>query len=728
MTTQASKLRQQFSQLLKRLFTPLRSRLLRLFIPALSKQVGSVHPTDLSLCSRPKMDKWAMPTLRICLLPQIDFIPSLLSWRRNLLRLYSFFRPRPPLLFLLTLTLTLTLPALTTPSFSLPPSPSTLYPPDRLRFSFNSSTLRGDTANNGRDKAPDFIPPVEGRRAPINLLDLSSRGGSPLAPLQKGGTRPVKVPLLKENSGGSNHPLPLKVPLLKGDLGGSPTIIRARPNSIESPLTSFNLPADELIDQGKAFYADGQFTQAAASWRQAAAAYANQGDGLGQAMALTYLSLARQQLSHWTEAESAIDASLDLLTQYPEGGGAGLRSQLYAQALNARGRLSFALGRLETAFRTWEQATNAYRLLDDQTGVAGSLINQAQALETLGLYRRSCHTILTALGVDARCDRLDSDTLTNVLQTIQAHPDPKIQILGLRSLGVMLRLVDNLERSSQVLQAGLAIAKQRSSLQDTSATWLALGETERARYQQVKESVNNTNSDDVEKIRTAAQAGIDAYQQAALLVQSAGKSSSTFNLIQTQAQLQRLSLLLDLQAWLRAHQQTSDPEKAQIQLLVQALLTQQLTDLPPSRPTVYAQLNLARSLFQLSQIDGVDPVDEYTETALKLASAALTAATELEDGRGESYALGGLGGLYEQLQDWPQALAFTQSALARAQTAQADDMSYQWQWQLGRIYAAQAQTEPAIDAYRQALNTLQTPAPRSGVPESRRAIFLSGEC
>ncbi|MDJ0707136.1 MAG: CHAT domain-containing protein [Leptolyngbyaceae cyanobacterium MO_188.B28] len=476
----------------------------------------------------------------------------------------------------------------------------------------------------------------------------------------------------------------------------------------QSPLASPDPPAAEWIDQGRDFYADGQYNQAAVSWRQAAQVYANQGDALHQAMALTYLSLAHQQLDQWTEAETAISASLDLLTQAPERGDSFLRSQLYAQALNARGRLYFALGRLEGALHSWDLAAETYRNLNDSTGVVGSLINQAQALESLGLYRRSCNTLLTALAVDARCDNLDADTLPTLVQTIESYPDPAIQTLGLRSLGTILRLVDSLDRSSQVLKAGLAIAEQQSSPPDQSAAWLALGETERARYQQVKESLGSrADSTDVAKLRHAAQPGIQAYQQAAQLAQIAGQSSPIANLIQIQAQLQRLSLLLDLQAWLQDHQQTSDQEKAQIQLLAQRLLAQSLTELPPSRPTLYAQLNLARNVIQLRQIDGLDPASDPTEAALQLASAGLTAATDLEDARGESYSLGVLGGLYEQLQDWSQALSFTQLALARAQTAQADEMKYQWQWQLGRIYAAQSQTLLAIDAYRQALNTLQ---------------------
>ncbi|MCG8365670.1 MAG: CHAT domain-containing protein, partial [Pseudanabaenales cyanobacterium] len=258
--------------------------------------------------------------------------------------------------------------------------------------------------------------------------------------------------------------------------------------------------------------------------------------------------------------------------------------------------------------------------------------------------------------------------------------------------------------------AGLAIAQQQPSAQEESATWLALGETERARYQQIKDASNGAASARVELLRTAANTGLDYYQQAAqsAVRAIAGKTRPVANLIQIQAQLQRLSLLLDLQSWLHAHNQNSDPEKLQIQTQVQTVLDSPLADLPPSRTTVYAHLNLARSLIQFRRMDGFDPAGDYTNKALQLAEAAFEMAAALDDSQAQSYALGVLGGLHEHLQNWPQAQSFTQSALDLAETTQAEDIIYQWQWQLGRIYAAQAQTQLAIDAYSQALNTLQS--------------------
>ncbi|HEY9889848.1 MAG TPA: CHAT domain-containing protein, partial [Candidatus Obscuribacterales bacterium] len=71
-----------------------------------------------------------------------------------------------------------------------------------------------------------------------------------------------------------------------------------------------------------------------------------------------------------------------------------------------------------------------------------------------------------------------------------------------------------------------------------------------------------------------------------------------------------------------------------------------------------------------------------------------------------SLVLGTLGHLYEQTQQRAIALDLSRQALALAQQAQADDIRYRWEWQLGRLFKAEQQTAPAIAAYTAAYETL----------------------
>jgi CHAT domain-containing protein len=97
-------------------------------------------------------------------------------------------------------------------------------------------------------------------------------------------------------------------------------------------------------------------------------------------------------------------------------------------------------------------------------------------------------------------------------------------------------------------------------------------------------------------------------------------------------------------------------------------------------------------------------------------SLAQQNARQLNDQRAESYALGSLGSVYEQAQQWSEASALTQKALLLAQTLDAPEIAYRWQWQLGRILKAESvgkgvaakEYQASVAAYSEAVNTLQT--------------------
>ncbi|MEI6084972.1 MAG: CHAT domain-containing protein [Verrucomicrobiota bacterium] len=82
-------------------------------------------------------------------------------------------------------------------------------------------------------------------------------------------------------------------------------------------------------------------------------------------------------------------------------------------------------------------------------------------------------------------------------------------------------------------------------------------------------------------------------------------------------------------------------------------------------------------------------------------------AGAIQDRRVETYALGYLGQLYEQDRQLDQAVAITRRAAFVAQQAQMPEALYRWEWEMGRLLSLQGQTEPAIAAYRRAVQTLE---------------------
>lgn len=92
----------------------------------------------------------------------------------------------------------------------------------------------------------------------------------------------------------------------------------------------------------------------------------------------------------------------------------------------------------------------------------------------------------------------------------------------------------------------------------------------------------------------------------------------------------------------------------------------------------------------------------------QILATAVQQAKSLGDRRAEAYALGNLGSLYEQNQQWSSAKDLTQQALLLAQSINATDIAYRWQWQLGRLLKTQGDTQGAIATYTEAVNTLKS--------------------
>jgi len=102
--------------------------------------------------------------------------------------------------------------------------------------------------------------------------------------------------------------------------------------------------------------------------------------------------------------------------------------------------------------------------------------------------------------------------------------------------------------------------------------------------------------------------------------------------------------------------------------------------------------------------------------AYQALNSALSIAIELNKPRLISYAYGFLGHVYETAQRHTEALYLTRQAIFYAkldprsfftQQNQASEILYRWQWQLGRLFKAQRNLDEAINAYRNAANSLQ---------------------
>ncbi|MBW4478793.1 MAG: CHAT domain-containing protein [Tolypothrix brevis GSE-NOS-MK-07-07A] len=491
------------------------------------------------------------------------------------------------------------------------------------------------------------------------------------------------------------------------------------PIEISQQIQSRN--GKQLLQQGLKLYQTEQFSQSVEILLKAVQAFKSQGDGLNQAFALNYLALAYQQQGDLPQASKAIAESLLLLSKNQRNSPEYL--SVRGQAFNTQGQIQLAQGQSNKALASWEEATSIYSRNKDNAGKIGSQMNQAQALQTLGLYRRALIT------------------LNQVNQQLQQQPDSLLKANGLLSLGNALRVAGVLDQnrestsinslvtgqailrrleekdsialqfsrlgSLQALEQSLTVAEKLNSPEMVGEIQLNLGNTAQA--------LRNT-TEDKEKYTNLA---LQYYQKAA--------ATAVLPTTRLQAQLNQLRLSI----------QTNKPIPSQVSWRE---IQSQLATLAPSRKIIYARINLSQSLAclklkteatamnlpclspdiqekeaQISDKSKATPIinaqasetPEWLEIA-QIAKTAVDQAKSLGDKRAEAYALGTLGGIYEQTNQLAIAQTQTQQALTIAESIEAPDIGYRWQWQLGRILNAKGEKKGAIAAYTKAVDNLKS--------------------
>ncbi|MEL6814356.1 MAG: CHAT domain-containing protein [Cyanobacteria bacterium J06598_3] len=457
-----------------------------------------------------------------------------------------------------------------------------------------------------------------------------------------------------------------------------------------SPASSVDLLAEaaaspetgslaEIEQRGRDLYSQGQFLAAIAHWSPLVQSHAAADNALAEASTLSNLALAYQQLGQWEKAQRAIAQSQALLASVqraPEAVSSGEQQdrwqankwQVTAQVFMAQGSLQIALGQGEQALDSWVEADEAYQNSGDQTGQWRARINQSQALRELGFYQQA------------------QEQLNRLIEEIDDQPASRLQAILLRRLGNTLKLTSSLSTAEKALSRSLAIAREYNSPTDISTTLLSLGHLARLQG-------NPADADDFYKEAIASLKNPSASQRVPI-------------------ELAQLSLWVETANW---------PAVAKVWPALQS----HFTELTPSRSTVYHQVSWASSLIKanqaLHQALGHTASTAQNEQALSVTTEpidwliiarqlqqAAQQAQALSDTRAESYAVGTLGQVYEQTQQWAIAQTQTQKALVLSQGA--PDLAYQWQWQLGRLLNAsgnpQQSSSKSIEAYESAIDFL----------------------
>ncbi|BAZ67032.1 MAG: CHAT domain-containing protein [Pelatocladus maniniholoensis HA4357-MV3] len=431
--------------------------------------------------------------------------------------------------------------------------------------------------------------------------------------------------------------------------------------------------AQSLVAQAQKLYENGNYTLAVEILQQAIEAFQASGDQLEQAMALSNLALVVKQLGQIQTSYSYITKSLEILK-------INRNPQLLAQSLEIQGNLLLELGKTQEASDTWQQAAKIYTQLGDEVGKIRSLINLAQAEQTLGLY------------LQARTN------LQEVVKSVDKQPDSVMKITLLRSLGDVLQLVGELHDSEKYLQQSRNLAQKLRSPEQLAETLLSLGNIQRGFGNSASNQKNAINGERPTPLRyitsnlnnPISSEASKYYQQA---VQFYEQAATVYNspVVQVQAKLNQLSVLLEMHNWSQAQQLYTD-------------IQSRLNQVPINQTAIFARINLAQSLVHLKQATNVD-ILTWEEIAQGLATA-IKQARSIGDQRSEAYALGALGGVYLETKDFANAQKLTDQGLKIALSMRMGDIAYLWQWQLGYIFKMRDNIPSAIASYNDAYDTL----------------------
>ncbi|HET6519468.1 MAG TPA: tetratricopeptide repeat protein, partial [Geminicoccaceae bacterium] len=306
-----------------------------------------------------------------------------------------------------------------------------------------------------------------------------------------------------------------------------------------------------------------------------------------------------------------------------------------------------ARGDFEAVIREQGERLARSRAAGDRNGEVDALLRWGEAQVALGPLARGL------------------DDLAAALALAEAIGDPRRVAIAAGSVGGAYLLAGYPEEARPRLERSLAVARE-ASLPDVAAITL-------------------NNLGNLHAGQGGVRPALDAYGEGERLALAAGDTAGA-----ARAGLNAARLLV----------RTGDRGAAGDRLRD---VLRRLDGLPPGHEHALSLVAVGRLLRELEGTGGGGGNEEAV-AALRRAAGM---AAGLGDARTESHALGHLGLVFEETGRSGEARAATRRALFLAQAADAPEVLYRWQWQVGRLQAAAGELDAAIAAYRGAVRTLQ---------------------
>lgn len=314
------------------------------------------------------------------------------------------------------------------------------------------------------------------------------------------------------------------------------------------------------------------------------------------------------------------------------------------------GGLAFQRGAFGEALSHWKQAADLYKSAGNKPAHVEALILAAQASMGLGQSKQALQSLELALALT------------------HTSGDPLIEASVLGHLGRTYLTLGRLTEASEYLHQASVVARKQNAPPLAATTLNDLG------VLLAKKGQDNEALEAFEK-------SVDFAEQATLpLLAATARTNAARALLRIG---QPINSRLSLDAALDLLQHVAPSRHKSLGLIGIALAYQRLIP----------QLTHAH--------------DPLLLTAAGVLQEAAAVAEEQGDKRTLSYAWGYLGHLYETESRVGEALQLTRKALFTAQSVDAPESLYRWQWQVGRLQTATGRLDDAIASYRQAASTLQ---------------------
>jgi len=322
-----------------------------------------------------------------------------------------------------------------------------------------------------------------------------------------------------------------------------------------------------------------------------------------------------------------------------------------ARALTEAGQRAFQKGDFSQAATQWQNALEAFRSEGNTKGEITTAVSLASAYQSIGQQRRAVQV------------------LQDALHRAEQSGDRSRTILVKSKLGSALILTMEWDRAALLLREALEVARADSDPKLAAAILNDLG------------NLLSTQQKYAESLKALEESVALARQTSNTLL----TAQALCNAAATAAR-------------------AGDYRKAD-ELNTQGL--QETERLDASHAKAFLLLNAGQTDRQL-KLDGDEAANRLLLRAHHSFQQALEVAERNEDRSIETYALGYMGQLYEEDGQPDAALALTRRAAFAAQQAQIPEALYRWDWQTGRLLNRRGDTEPALAAYRRAVETLQS--------------------